>query len=413
VPLPLDGAPQPWAPLLTGDDAARARAALDAIADVLRDPAAAGLDPETETAGVAGGGSGLAVFFAQIGDEKTALDFLDRAIERAATDSPTLPLYVGTPGVGWAMAYLERSVLDAEEGDNDVDELVEIGLKSERWLAHHEFDLIRGCTGLGVYLLERGRPADPAVTALERISTETDDGVTWWVDPKTVPAERAEMFPEGYYDVGVAHGQAGVVAMLAWAHAAGTATAKGLLDPALAWLLKQRLPEQKGPGRYPLLFGPGTERNGGRMAWCYGDLGVSVALLAAGRALKDENVLREAFETAISCAERPVEQTGAIDASLCHGAGGISLLFGRLHQAFGDERLADAARTWARILLDMRVDGEPVAGYRYSVPQGDGRGWEPRTGVLEGAAGVGLVLHALTSDVAPDWDSLFLTRPVA
>lgn len=412
VPRPLHGATQTWRPLLTDTDAERAREAIDDIADALRDPGVTDIDAEIGGMGVAGGTSGAALFFAQIGDEKTALDFLDRALASAAEELPSLPLYVGTTGVGWVLSHLEGSILDPEEGPNDVDELVEAGLRSPRW---KEFDLIRGIAGLGVYLLERGLPTDGLVAALERTATETDQGHTWWVDPTTVPQDRAELFPNGYYDVGLAHGQAGVVSVLALALAAGDQTAKPFLESTLRWMRAQRLPEDKGPGRYPLLFGPGDEPGGGRMAWCYGDIGVATALLAAGKALKDDDVLAEARSLAIECAEREPSRAGVLDASLCHGSGGLALLFARLAHAFDDERLAEAARTWGRVLLDQRMPGEPVGGIQYSMPiEGtDDRGLQPRAGLLEGAAGAGLVLHALTTDKAPDWDLLFLTRPVS
>jgi len=410
VPTPLPSSVRPWTPLLTDTDAERAREAIDDIAAALRDPETIDVDAELKDAGIAGGTSGVAVFFAELGDAPTALEYVDRSLEKASQDTPTLPLYVGTPGVGWMLAYLERSVLDADEGPNDVDELVDVGLRSERW---NEFDLIRGITGLGVYQLERRRPLDTVVAALQRTSTETPDGHTWWVDPRSVPKERAEMFPNGYYDVGIAHGQAGVVAILAAALATGTESARPFLESTLGWMRAQRLPEDRGPGRYPLLFGPDEPARGGRMAWCYGDIGVAVSLLAAGTALGDDEVVKEAYELAIECTERPVDHAGVMDPSLCHGSSGLALLFARLAHAFEDERLADAARTWGRVLLDQRVPGAPVAGIQYSVPKDDDRAMEPRAGMLEGAAGAGLTLLALSTDKAPDWDVVFLSRPVA
>lgn len=413
VPVPSHGDVPTWTPLLSDTDADRAQEAIGAVADALRDPKTFEIDPDLTGAGLAGGSPGAAILFAHLGDSETALEYLDRALERASDDTPSLPFYVGTPGVGWVLAYLERFVLDPDEGDNDVDELVDIGLKSQ--FARREFDLIRGTTGLGVYLLERHRPLDGVVKALEDSATELDGGVTWWVDPRTVLPERAEMFPDGYYDVGMAHGQAGVIAMLAAGYAAGTESAKPLLESSLRWLLAQRLPEGKGPGRYPLLFGPDGNASGGRMAWCYGDIGVAVALLAAGRALGDDEVLNEARDLALLCADRPLDHAGVLDASLCHGSSGLALMFSRLAQAFGEERLADSARTWARIMLDQRIPGEPVGGYQYSVPKDDSdeRGYEPRGGLLEGATGAALVLHALSTDVAPDWDLMLLSRPVS
>lgn len=421
VPLPLDGDIRPWTPILTGDDADRATAAVADVASALRDPSTAEIDQQLTLPSVAGGAPGAAILFGELHavygrqeDAEAAFAFLDRALEQAQEDRPSLPLYTGTTGVGWTLAYMERSVLDPEEGPNDVDELVAAGLRSGKW---REFDLIRGVVGTGVYLLERGLPLDDVVTALQGISTETDDGTTWWVDPAMVPADRAEMFPNGYYDVGMAHGQAGVVAVLAAGLAAGTTSAKPLLESSLAWMRAQRLPAERGPGLYPLLFGAGAEDEpprGGRLAWCYGDAGVAVALLAAGMALGDDSVLNEAREVAHACTMRPVHQAGVLDQSLCHGSSGLALLYARLAHAFGDEPLYEAARTWARIALEQRATGDDIAGFRYSTPKDDSdeRGWEARAGLLEGAVGAALTLHALSTERAPDWDVLLLSRPV-
>lgn len=407
-----------WSPLLDGDLADRARAAVDDIAEALRSPATAEADPTITGTALAAGTPGAALFFAELhaatgeqADADTAFAFLDQAIEQAAEERPAVQLYTGTVGVGWTLAYLERHLLDPDPEPNDVDTLVDAVLNTGRW---REFDVIRGLAGVGVYLLERRHPLDRVVDALDAISEKTDDGTTWWVDPTLVTEERAEMFPNGYYDTGMAHGQAGVIAMLAAAHASGTENAKPMLEDTTRWLLAQRLPEGKGPGRYPLIFGKGDDSpSGGRLAWCYGDVGLAVALLAAGTALEDEAVLAEARELAYASADRSVESAGAMDASLCHGSGGLALMFARLAHGFGgDERLADAARTWARVILDMRVPGEGIGGVRYSVPVGDQRGWEARAGLLEGATGVGMTLLALTTANPPDWDVLFLSRPV-
>ena len=405
------------APLLTGSAADRAREVVRDVAAALRAPAVYDADPSLRGADVGRGSAGATVFFAELaaatGDEadaETALAFLDHALDRAVEDRPSALLYAGTVGVGWTLAYLEGGLVDPEPDDNDVDLLVAQALTGASWPSA---DLIRGVTGTGVYVLQRGRPTDLVVRRLAAMAVTRPEGATWWVDPATCLPERAAAYPDGYYDVGLAHGQAGTVALLAHALAAGDETARPLLEAATEWLLAQRLPDGTGPGRYPALVDAGDRPPGGsRLAWCYGDVGVAVGLLAAGRALGDERVTKEAADLALDAAART--EAGVVDAPLCHGAAGLLHLFGRLYAQLGDERLADAARHWFDVTLAQRRPGEPVAGYGSMRPDPDGSlAYEPLAGFLEGASGVGLALLAATGERAPDWDALLLTKPVA
>jgi hypothetical protein len=402
-------------PLLTGARADAARDTIATIAAALRDPAVTETDPTLQSPGVGSGAAGVAVFFAELGDEETALAYLDRALDGAAEAPPSALLYTGTVGVGWTLAYLERSLLDADDGPDDVEDLARQALSGAAWPSA---DLIRGVTGAGVYLLERlPRPTarqglDLVVQRLTAMAETQPSGATWWVDPATCLPDRREAYPEGYYDVGLAHGQAGTVALLAGMVTAGVESARPLLESATGWLLAQRLPDDAGPGRYPLIVAKDDRPpNGGRLAWCYGDPGVAIALLAAGRALDDEAIVDEAADLARLCAERPDDRAGVLDAPLCHGSAGLMQVFGRLAQGLQDDRLADAARHWCDVLFAQLAPGEPVGGVRTVRPRDGNPVHEPLGGFLEGAAGVGLALLSAISDRPGGWDALLLTRP--
>jgi lantibiotic modifying enzyme len=408
--------------LLTGAVADRAREVVAGVAAALRDEKVYDADPALRGPSVGRGSAGAALFFAELAavsgdaaDEQTALAFLDTALDGAAEERPNALLYAGTVGVGWTLAYLERSLVEGDDEPNDVDDLVARALTTT-WPSA---DLIRGVTGAGVYLLERlPRPhvrplLDRVVALLAEMSERHPEGTTWYVPVETMAPDRAALFPDGYYDAGMAHGQAGVVALLAHLTAAGIASAKPLLESSVEWLLAQRLPEDHGPGRYPLLIGKGEKHpNGGRVAWCYGDPGVAVGLLAAGRALGDGALVTEARDTALVAAGRTTD-SAVTDAPLCHGSAGLMHVFSRLAQGTGDERLYATARGWAEVALGMRRDGQPVAGYGSVRPNEEAaKAYEPCAGFLEGASGVGLALLAATSDRDAAWDSLLLTKPV-
>lgn len=410
-------------PLLTGEQADRARDAIRDIAAALRDPAVNDVDADLREPSLGRGSAGLALFFHELfrtsgeeADEQTAYAFLDAALERAADESPTALLYSGTVGVAWTLARIDGVSEDETEPD-DVDELVFHALSGAPWPSA---DLIRGVAGTGVYFLERlPHPAarkglELVLERLTEMSEAQESGTAWYVDPATVLEDRRALFPEGYYDTGMAHGQAGVIAVLARMVAAGVESARPLLADATRWLLALRLPDDTG-GRYPLMIDkrPDSPTHGGRLAWCYGDAGVACALLAAGQALGDSAIVDEAVSLALVSAGRDREDAGASDVPLCHGSAGLMHIFNRLWQSTGEERLAEAARWWFDFAMKQRRAGDPVAGFgSVRVKDEGGVEYEPLGGFLEGAAGIGLALiAAVDATRPPDWDGVLLTRP--
>src|SRR5262249_30350792 len=156
------------------------------------------------------------------------------------------------------------------------------------------------------------------------------------------------------------------------------------------WLLAQ--PPSQGPSRFPNWsvdadhephYGPS------RVAWCYGDLGVSAALLRASRCVDEPRWEKEAIAIARKEATRFDDTTGIRDAGLCHGTAGVAHIFNRMFQATGDVLLGDASRFWFERTLMMRQDGAGIAGYRVYWPAvselSKGPHWEDSTGFLSGA----------------------------
>jgi hypothetical protein len=217
--------------------------------------------------------------------------------------------------------------------------------------------------------------------------------------------------PEGYYNLGLAHGVPGVLALLGAACAAGIRkeTARPLADGAAAWLLAQEGAAGEGAG-FPVWLAPGAPRAPARVAWCYGGLGIAAALLVAARGVGNGEWEREAVRIGLAAAERDPEQAGVRDAGLCHGAAGNAHLFNRMAQATGEPRFARAARFWLARALEMRRPDRGIGGFQAfrSPGAGEPAGWVDEPGVLMGAAGIALALLAATTDVGPAWDRMLL-----
>jgi hypothetical protein len=413
--------PASWQPILTGEDAVRTAAAVDAIAEALAGwPAFSGDDPFGIS--LATGEAGLALFFSYLDQARPGAGYddlvagrLERAIDRLAASFHRPGLYQGFTGVAWTIEHL-RDREDPDDPNEEIDRAVLDLLARTPW--DDDYDLTRGLAGLGAYALERW--PGPLATAclartcerLEELAVPQEIGLAW---PSSVldlhPTERSR-FPHGMINLGVAHGVPGVLPVLAQAVALGAAPerARGLLRGAVAWMLSRKLPG--GDAVFPDAWGPGAEVRPVRPGWCYGDPGIALALWVTARAAGEPSWEAEALGIARAAARRPPE-AGVHDACLCHGAAGLGHLFNRLYQGTGDPGLLAAARAWMRRALDLWQPGRGVGGFVTWGPDAAGEmGWRDDPGLLTGAAGVALALLAAVTPLEPAWDRFLLLSPI-
>ncbi|SNQ46604.1 conserved hypothetical protein [Frankia canadensis] len=292
-----------------------------------------------------------------------------------------------------------------------------------------EFDAIRGLAGTGAHLLRRDPQTDLLRDILEYLVRLTeplkDDGETlpgWWSD--LAPTGRpAPEYPGGHGNNGVAHGIAGPLALLSLA-ARRHIVVDGHIEAIHCicdWLDRWRQDSDTGPWwpywitRTQLRAGRPDLAGPPRASWCYGAAGLAraqqLAALATGHATR-----RRMAEGALLHAVTGPAQTAALDASLCHGQAGLLHLAHRVAADAEPTDLADRVPRLLDALLASTADndllqtaaavskpgGEPTAGPRVRTVN--------RLGLLEGLAGIGLVLHSLTSppDSTTGWDACLL-----
>jgi lantibiotic biosynthesis protein len=101
---------------------------------------------------------------------------------------------------------------------------------------------------------------------------------------------------------------------------------------------------------------------------------------------------------------RPIRQRGIDSPTFCHGVAGLLQVTLRFAHDTGLPLFIDAAQTLTEQLL-VAYRPESLVGY-VSLEPGDNP--VDRPGLLDGAAGVAMVLLAAATDVEPEWDRLFL-----
>ena len=199
-----------------------------------------------------------------------------------------------------------------------------------------EYDLIRGLTGIGAYLLHRRSRTllRDVLTYLVRVTqplrTEGHIVPGWWTAnaPTDTPSPR---WPGGHANLGLAHGITGPLALLALTFRAGIAVPghDTAIDRICHWLDRWQI--SRGPtARWPEAISAAEHKAGvtrrsrpGRPSWCYGTPGIVRAQQLAAIATDDRARQRRAERALTGCLNDPRQLDQLTDASLCHGWAGL------------------------------------------------------------------------------------------
>jgi lantibiotic modifying enzyme len=369
-----------------------------------------------EPRGLLNGQCGAALFHAYAyrwTQDDAQLESLQRVIERSLAaleiERPSPSHCGGLAGIAWCLQHLiHEGFIEADEpGDvfTQVDPLLAAAMTDG--LARGQHDFLHEGLGIALYFLDKlPDPAarahlERAVASLEATAVRERDALRWQ-DRFT-----REGTSEPSYNLGLAHGTPGIMVVLARCHELGVLPARvaPLLRGAASWLRATRNPPGTG-ARYPIrvdaadrALGPVTSRLG----WCYGDLGVAIALQRTGSALGDRDCLDEAGAIFAHTASQRTVANGAIDdASLCHGSMGVSHIFRRAYQATGNADLEAAAERWLAHTLAL---GASEVGFQAKLANRYVDSYD----LLQGLTGIGLgLLAAVDRETAPDWDRCLL-----
>lgn len=339
--------------------------------------------------------------------------WLARAVRDEISVGDGAGLWHGAPAVAFALLNAAPPG-DGERLLADLDTAIDPMIRSRLQAVHArieqarrplpgEFDLVRGLTGLGVYLLRR----DPRSVRLREILTylvrltapipaSDPAGASvpgWWTCHMPV-GKPAESFRDGHADNGIAHGIGGPLALLALA-ARGGVLVDGQLDAIrriCSWLDQWRHEGTAGPWwpeRVTLReLQAGRSRFDGpaRPSWCYGTPGIARAQQLAALALCDQDSQRRAEGALLRCVSDPAQLARLTCPSLCHGWAGVLATYWFA--------AADAPALGDR--LPSLVDAFLAADT--SAPEG----------LINGSAGAALILHTIATGTAGGWPTSLL-----
>jgi hypothetical protein len=373
--------------------------------------------------GLAGGAAGIAVFlasYAALFDDRRAREAARSLLESAIAIIPALPnppsLFLGPPGIGWAVSRLASNL--ELEGVDDVlrplDDYLE-ALLFECDPGVFEDSLLDGLAGLALYFLERPPPSrdrslERVVELLRMRAIEDEYGLRWVRSMGGMSAPGSEVkneAPSLAADLGVARGMFGIIGSLKLISRSGFRNSLPSQLAADAERFVSHCRRQQSPliGALPIAVRSDMDDRPTGLGWCWGEPGFTGVL--SGTATDRERALLSgrAHQLAAELSgEAALESHAFVDSSLCHGLAGLAHILWSVARQTRLEKCQIVADAWfARMLRSRQNDFENLAGYTFS--------WlgSPRAlpGFLRGASGVGLSIIARMGGES-GWDRLLL-----
>lgn len=286
------------------------------------------LVPRREDFTLATGAAGHALVYGLLGaalDLPGWIDFARGELASALLEVTARPvncgLFTGLTGVAFAFAQLHAlGVVSAEAGQFEaLDGFIGTNLPAPD--SRVNVDLVSGLAGIGFYMLAR-----PRSRATEIALTEITNRLAHFLPVPGAPPPLYSPFGERTHyrgiDIGIAHGIAGPLALLnATRHRVRLSPE---LDRRRAALNDWLAGCMRGPGRailFPSFETPGEADGDGRNAWCYGALGIAIALANAG-----EIPGRHAVAEVLARLDQvPTGLWNLNGPGLCHGRAGAAI----------------------------------------------------------------------------------------
>lgn len=376
------------------------------------------------TCGGLTGSSGLATFmflYAAYNDEdqyaRVGQDILSHTIENAL-EAPVIPTYCsGLAGLGWMLEFLKEKELIEIDTDSllvDLDEILFQKMITD--FKENNYDVLHGALGYYFYFMKRQQRTASSklkkqytkyllkgIDVLKATGVETSNTIYW---TSKLPPNHDTLIA----NTGLSHGISSILSVLA-----SSCDIPALRLKALPLLYKglQFLFDTSNPINFPCIFPSWIDPNEkepsykGRIAWCYGDLGIALTFLKISKITEYEYLKEEAVKLLdITITARKAQLSGVVDAGFCHGAFGVAHCYGVAFEQLGLESYKREQDYWMYRALEMEQPEQAYAGFPMYL--GMDQTWSPRLSLLEGIAGIGLVIIDYLNEERGTWDKALL-----
>jgi hypothetical protein len=262
-------------------------------------------------------------------------------------------------------------------------------------------DFLYGAIGIAFYFLERLKTGDrkykkyinEILKHLNNTAIKSNDGIKWKQELNGCS-----------YNISLSHGMASIVIFLSEVLNSGNhfdINPKILLEGGIKYILNQEI-DNKIHGSFFPYSSKECKEEGSRLAWCYGDLGVGLAILKASKVLNNSSLKNKAFKIFdFSATRKNLIENLVLDTSICHGTSGIGCIYHDLYLQTNNKLYLNTSNYWITETIKMYKE-KKTFHLNNNIFDSD------RASLLEGKTGIGLTLLKMYNGEHSDWTKFLL-----
>jgi len=363
-----------------------------------------------------GGSAGIALFYSykdlilNDGSLQKAAYYLENSLDKLDKVND----YSFSNGIAGILACYQHLIneelvtIDSEEFLSKVDKiLIEVAID---FLEQKNYDLFHGAIGIGIYFLERriyNKSTKYLKVIIDKLFEIIDSKSNLWIFyPHLYNDPTKELYAIGYV-----HGIPSILSFLSNSHDLLSKKQTTIIQNCILKILSFQKPKSN-ISRFPLEVSINNfqfdKKSVSRLAFCNGDLGTTYGLTISSINLF--NTINPEFNILYKSLQNRNDSKSQInDASLCHGISGVILIYLMLNKVLNTNNFDSNISYWLTKLFHDTKDESNLNNLWYSgfdVVK-NSRVSIRKDGLLEGFAGIALVLLTMLDTKKNNWIRLF------
>jgi len=347
------------------------------------------------------------------------VEFIEKSVELINNEQIFPTFCGGMAGFGWTLEHLNKESF-IEMNTNEILDSLDEYLYS-LMITHiktGDYDFLHGALGYGYYFIKRYENSvglnkqkfkkylTDLLMIINDLSEKKEDKIGW----KTKTAKISDSENEEY-NFGLAHGIPSIIAFLSKINNFNEfdPIVQELLKGGVNFLLSYKNTNENNVSIFPSYISESNSYTQSRLAWCYGDLGVGISLWNAAKSLNDQKLKNDVIKIFEHAANRRIKsETLVHDACVCHGVFGIAKIFLKMYNETKNPYFYDTTLFWLNQGLIISKKSNALAGYSLFKPSKLKEEWIDRIDLLEGIAGIGLVIIDFLADFETNWSECLM-----
>jgi lantibiotic modifying enzyme len=377
---------------------------------------------KAQHSGLTGGMSGIMLYYSylyQIENKKEYLltieNILDTIFDNVASSKDIYFSYsAGLAGIGCVVEYIAKNnILDIDTNDclSELDNVLITVLQNN--LSILDLDFLHGDLGIILYLAEISYRNPGIIKILQQFVNKLFQIAEWNKEDSVKWKFSNTMKRKSEYNISLSHGMSAVVITLLRLKNIGLQNKylDSLINSSINYILSQTIDFKKYGSYFSYLaIESEDDIRKSRLAWCYGDLGISIMLWEASILMHNNLWKEKAVEILLFAAteRKNLSENHVFDAGLCHGSAGIAHIFYRMWINTQIIEFKRAMEYWFGVTLKMAKYKDGLAGYKTYCFSKNSHWYMNDFSFLEGITGIGMALNSYKNQVNPDWDKFLL-----